>query len=386
MSGINAVPLLAALALTLVAVALPQTSVAVNSLPDESACLLGIYEYTLAIPLTSVNASPKLIVDVSVTVRHVGINEYLVTAKALLEGPVKISFTPPLIDLIVHTNSGTYVWSKGRVFAQVVINAVPPINSSVSLRVKGSCVKSVEVLVTPVHKDFVFTPTLTYVKPMHYRGAYLIMVLGNGSVRVSRIKSLSGGEAASIIKRHGLVPYKLTVNYNLMVNNEAVISKATITVYAPKGLNASLIRRYVEPILRPYSRFHPPSPKPLTETPGTFRVLVHSTGSAESSLTTRYITCSSATTVSRRSGVKALVTRSVQTLTAPTTTAIASTTSSAAALSTQHSSIVTQVTRSGSASSVASVAVRRLGSAEALAIAACAAVIAGLIAYAALKR
>lgn len=152
---------------------------------------------------------------------------------APVSGATEVFFTPPLADMAVKTDLGTYVWSHGKFFIQVMLKKKLPVSTRMSLRVNGTCVEGVALYIRPVHRYVVLgssvvtgelvealskalpqggtrtppvvKPTHTSVTPKHASGAGETLVIyviysSNGSIHVvrglGRLVSEVGGNAS----------------------------------------------------------------------------------------------------------------------------------------------------------------------------------------------
>ncbi len=61
-----------------------------------------------------------------------------------------IYYTPPLLDMIIYSNVGKYVWSADKVFIQAILERRLPLSESISMKVKADCIYGVEAVVKPL--------------------------------------------------------------------------------------------------------------------------------------------------------------------------------------------------------------------------------------------
>ena len=61
-----------------------------------------------------------------------------------------IFYTPPLIDMVIYSNVGKYVWSADKVFIQAILERKLPLSESISMKVKADCIHAVEAVIKPL--------------------------------------------------------------------------------------------------------------------------------------------------------------------------------------------------------------------------------------------
>ncbi len=98
---------------------------------------------------------PQGVLNVSIKVHakevEGGLNVTVSLKLSSLGGLNDIKYTPPLLDFIVVTDKGLFRWSRGKFFTQSVMIKKLPVITSESLIVRGSCIKSVVVIIKPIN-------------------------------------------------------------------------------------------------------------------------------------------------------------------------------------------------------------------------------------------
>ncbi len=209
------------------------------------------------------NLSGQLIrVGISVTIVKAASGFWVranVTLAPVGGGAAEIMFTPPLADMAVKTDLGTYVWSHGKLFIQVVLRRRLPVSTHLSMRVNGSCVEGIALYIRPLHRYVVLggplvtgelvetlsktagTTTATAIAGRTRTRAcntlvILIMYSRNGGIRVlkglGRLASVSGGRIS------------VTVCINGTCSRSTLSSSGNIT--SVKGVLADMIKKVIE--------------------------------------------------------------------------------------------------------------------------------------------
>ncbi len=227
------------------------------ALAGSSVCLLGTHtaeeSATLNNPVTG--TQQDILVRVTLNVTQVRKGEFLVTAVTTVVpqggGKALIMFTPPLTDMVVYTDAGTFRWSQGKFFIQVIISKELPTTSKVEMKVKGECVKSVVIEVRPLKTVLTFGMSTGYPaeapsQSTSVRGGenigYVIMVSRNGSLRVFQLKKPVEGMALE-----NYVVRNVTIPCNIAVGG-IVVNGISVEVYAPKNLSEEQLEKALQPL------------------------------------------------------------------------------------------------------------------------------------------
>lgn len=220
-------------------------------------CLLGTYtagkSVVVSDPITG--RKQEVLVSVTLSVTRVKEGEFLVTALTTLtpqgSGKTTIMFTPPLTDMVVSTDTGTFRWSQGKYFIQAIISKELPLTSKIEMKVKGECVKAVAVEVRPLKTTVVFgtgypaeTPPPQNTQVVGGKTAgYVIVVSENGSLKVLRLKKPVEG-----MTLEGYVTRNVTIPCNIVIGG-ILINSVTVKVYVPENLSKEQLEKALRPLL-----------------------------------------------------------------------------------------------------------------------------------------
>ncbi len=219
-----------------------------------SECLLGTYtaEKGAVVNDPVTGTKQEVLVGVTLSVVKVKDGEFLVTASTTLtpqgSGKVTIMFTPPLTDMVVVTDVGTYRWSQGKYFIQAIISKELPTTSKVEMKVKGECVRAVTVEVRPLRMTITFgtgypTETLPPNTVSGEAAGYVIVVSKNGSLKIFQLrKPVEGMVLENYVVRDITIPCNVTVG-GILINS------VTIKVYVPENLSERQVRVALQPLL-----------------------------------------------------------------------------------------------------------------------------------------
>ena len=223
---------------------------------NDSECLLGTYTVerstSVTNPVTGVRQG--VLVSVMLNITKVKEGEFLVTASTALtpqgSGKVTIMFTPPLTDMVVSTDTGTFRWSQGKYFIQAIISKDLPTTSKIEMKVKGSCVKSVIVEVRPLKTTVAFgsgypaeAPPQNTQSVKEGVAGYVVVVSRNGSLRVFELKKSSKG---SVLE--GYVARNVTIPCSVVIGGIPV-SNVILKVYVPRNLSEEQLKAALQPLL-----------------------------------------------------------------------------------------------------------------------------------------
>ncbi len=97
-------------------------------------------------------AEVEVLINASVTVKAVeGGYEVLVNATLTpVEGKAVISFTEPLLDVVIKVDGRVVTWSEGKAFIQVVKQESLPTERVLKVFVEGECIEEVAVVARPL--------------------------------------------------------------------------------------------------------------------------------------------------------------------------------------------------------------------------------------------
>ncbi len=223
---------------------------------SNSECLLGTYtagkSVVVSDPITG--RKQEVLVSVMLSVTRVKEGEFLVTALITLtpqgSGKATIMFTPPLTDMVVGTDTGTFRWSQGKYFIQAIISRELPVTSKIEMKVKGECVKVVAVEVRPLKTTVVFgtgypaetPPQSTQVVGGETAG-YVVVVSENGSLKIFRLKKPVEG-----MMLEGYVARNVTIPCSIVIGG-ILINSVTIKVYVPENLSKEQLEKALQPLL-----------------------------------------------------------------------------------------------------------------------------------------
>ncbi|MCD6428937.1 MAG: hypothetical protein J7L12_04925 [Desulfurococcales archaeon] len=131
-----------------------------------------------------------------------------------------IFYTPPLLDMVIYSDVGRYVWSADKVFIQAVLERQLPLSESINMKIKASCIYGVEAVIKPLK---------------------LCILFGE---QVSPLTTSSGTEVSYYVV-HGI--------FNPPVRHGDVsISRISLIVAAPKEMPASVVESEVRELLAFY--------------------------------------------------------------------------------------------------------------------------------------
>ena len=246
--------ILAVLVLASVALALT-TSQGTPPRSEGTACLLGTYtaerETTLLDPVTGMKY--KVLVEVTLNVTRNPKGGFTVTVTTTLTpkgvSKASIMFTPPLTDMVVRTDAGTFRWSEGKYFIQAIISRELPLTDKIGMNVKGTCVKYVSVEVRPLRTSVEFGsghPETTPQQPQGTPGrltGLIVLVTHNGSIKILRIAKPVKGVAME-----GYRARNVTIPCNLVVGGIRV-SNVTLQLYVPEGISDKELRNALQPLI-----------------------------------------------------------------------------------------------------------------------------------------
>ncbi len=223
---------------------------------SNSECLLGTYtaEKSAVVNDPITGTKQEVLVSVTLNVTRVKEGEFLVTASTTLtpqsSGKVTIMFTPPLTDMVVSTDAGTFRWSQGKYFIQAIISKELPVTSKIEMKVKGECVKAVTIEVRPLKTTIVFgTGYPAEAPPQNTRvvggetAGYVIVVSKNGSLRIFQLKKPVEG-----MMLEGYVTRNITIPCNMVVGG-ILINSITVKVHVPENLSEERLETALQPLL-----------------------------------------------------------------------------------------------------------------------------------------
>jgi len=309
----------------------------IPALAGSNACLLGTYtaEESTILNNPVTGTQQEVLVRVTLNVTQVKNEVFLVTAVTTIipQGGEKASimFTPPLTDMVVYTDAGTFRWSQGKFFIQAIISKELPITSKIEMEVKGGCVKAVNVEVRPLKKVLTFGTSTGYPaeappQSTSVRGGenvgYVILVSRNGSLRVFQLKKPVKGMAPE-----NYVARNVTIPCNIAIGG-IIVNGISVKVYAPKNLSKEQLENALQPLsavcsgnlseLRGMVTLF--SNKSLSEALSSLISLKFSYVSEATSTVTA--TKTTVLTVAKVTATTTTVTSTYQTVTSPTTTQV----------------------------------------------------------------
>ena len=128
-----------------------------DAVAESRGCLVGTLTSSITIKQQVSNVWPstslivKAVANITyLTEKHECLVRLTVHITPITNEEVKIYYTPPLVDMVVRTDEGEFTWSEGKLFIQAIVEKNLPLSETLEMKVKGSCVYEVEAIVRPL--------------------------------------------------------------------------------------------------------------------------------------------------------------------------------------------------------------------------------------------
>ncbi len=189
-----------------------------------------------------------------------------------------IYYTPPLLDMIVYSDTGKHVWSSGKAFIQAILQRKLPLSESISMKVRADCIYRVEALVVPLklHVPFgeaVGSPGTSTAAENYYYVVYGIFSppVKHGSITISRVSLVVEASKEVPISEVETEVKDLLTAYLGNVNGTVEVHAVPLAPSKVSAMGESVTITKVTPTVTPYYQV------PATTSTGTYEIVATTT-------------------------------------------------------------------------------------------------------------